>query len=151
MLWMLQYGCWLFSLLRGLFKLLQFDKYECRSKIFHIEPDGQRREFWQMKVVTRTRWFWTMTLQREQQLLKQVVAGSQCGKTNYLLSAQKKFRQINTLIISLVKTLLSRNFCKNKGKSEFTYFPHCANAYWPTLPKDSALFELNHFWQITWL
>ena len=28
----------------------------------------------------------------------------------------KKFRQINSLVISLVKTLLSRNFCQKKAR-----------------------------------
>ena len=39
---------------------------------------------------------------------------------------EKKIRQINYLVISLVKPLLSRNFCK-KGVivREFLQFPHC--------------------------
>ena len=37
----------------------------------------------------------------------------QCGKKRNSLSAQKIFREINSLITSLVKTLLSRNFCQS--------------------------------------
>ena len=36
---------------------------------------------------------------------------AQCGKMKDLLSPKKIFRQLNSLVISLVKTLLSRNFC----------------------------------------
>ena len=40
---------------------------------------------------------------------------------------QKKFRQINNLVISFGKPLLSRNFCqKIVAWSEFLSFPHCA-------------------------
>ena len=37
---------------------------------------------------------------------------SQCGKTSNSLSLQKKIREINSFVSSLVKTLLSRNFCQ---------------------------------------
>ena len=36
---------------------------------------------------------------------------------------EKKFREINLLVISLVKTLLSRNFCQ-KREIEFPQIPH---------------------------
>ena len=40
----------------------------------------------------------------------------------------KEFRQINYLVISLVKPLLSRNFCENNERQierEFLQFPDC--------------------------
>ena len=37
---------------------------------------------------------------------------AQCGKMKNLLSPIKKFRQINCLVSSVVKTLFSRNFCQ---------------------------------------
>ena len=45
----------------------------------------------------------------------------QCGnhsleKTRNSLSHQKLFREINSLVTSLVKTLLSRNFCQKKAR-----------------------------------
>ena len=46
---------------------------------------------------------------------------TQCGKMKDLLSQKKeKFRQINSLVISLEKRLFSRNFCQR-----FPLFPHC--------------------------
>ena len=45
------------------------------------------------------------------QKFRTLCSAPQCGKTrNYL--TEKKFRQINHLVISLVKPLLSRNFCE---------------------------------------
>ena len=38
---------------------------------------------------------------------------------------RKFFRQIN----SLVKTLLSRNFCQNKCEGKFPQIPHCAHEF----------------------
>ena len=45
---------------------------------------------------------------------------------NERISLTKKiFRQINFLVISLVKKLLSRNFFPKKREREFPQFPHC--------------------------
>ena len=53
------------------------------------------------------------------------VQEAQCGKTKNLVSPRKcLFRQINSLVISLVKTLLSQNFCQ-KCETKSQQFPHC--------------------------
>ena len=59
----------------------------------------------------------------------------QCGKTKKLVSLtkKKKFRQINSLVISLAKVLLSRNFCQkcerlNPSNFQFSTV-HCAHAH----------------------
>ena len=39
---------------------------------------------------------------------------SQCGKNDNFSLTEKKIRQINYLVISLVKPLLSRNFCQKR-------------------------------------
>ena len=43
---------------------------------------------------------------------------------------QKKFRQINYLVISLVKPLLSRNFCEKSVRENFCNFHSCAHPYY---------------------
>ena len=45
----------------------------------------------------------------------------QCGKTRNSLT-EKKFRQITYLIISLVKAMLSRNFCEKNVRDNFCNF-----------------------------
>ena len=40
--------------------------------------------------------------------------------------AQKKFRQINSLVFSIVKTVLSRNFCHKSVRVNF-HNTHCGN------------------------
>ena len=35
-----------------------------------------------------------------------------CGKMKKITDTEKKFRQINSLVTSLVETLFSRNFCQ---------------------------------------
>ena len=47
-------------------------------------------------------------------------------KNEKLSLTEKLFRQINYLVISLVKPLLSRNFCK-KSEREFLQFPYIHN------------------------
>ena len=47
---------------------------------------------------------------------------TQCGKTWNSLSLKKKIRQINYLVISLVKPLLSRNFCQKSVRENFRNF-----------------------------
>ena len=49
---------------------------------------------------------------------------AQYGKMKNLLSPIRKFRQINSLVFSVVKTLLSRNFCQ---RSVTVNFPQCGN------------------------
>ena len=46
------------------------------------------------------------------------ITETQCGKMKNLLSP-KKIRQTNSLVFSLVKTLLSRNFCQRENFSFF--------------------------------
>ena len=46
----------------------------------------------------------------------------QCKKRDILLPHRKKFREINLLVISLVKTLLSRNFCQKSVRENFRKF-----------------------------
>ena len=50
------------------------------------------------------------------------VSSTQCGKMKNLLSPKKIFRQINYLVISLVKALLSRNFCQKSVRVNFCNF-----------------------------
>ena len=52
---------------------------------------------------------------------------AQCGKMKNLHTITEKiFRQINYLVISLEKTLLSRNFCQKSARvHKFLRFPHC--------------------------
>ena len=48
---------------------------------------------------------------------------AQCGKTRNSLSPKKIFRQINSLVLSLVKsTSLSRNFCQKSVRENFRNF-----------------------------
>ena len=47
---------------------------------------------------------------------------AQCGKRKHLLSTKINFRQINSLVFSLVKTLLSRNFCQRSVTVNFRIF-----------------------------
>ena len=56
--------------------------------------------------------------------------------TLYNVGKWKKFRQINSLVISLVKALLSRNFCQNCVRVNFRIFHtlYCGN-YGILLPK----------------
>ena len=44
--------------------------------------------------------------------LLQFYTGTQCGKTRISLSPKKKIREINSLVTSLVKTLVSWNICQ---------------------------------------
>ena len=50
---------------------------------------------------------------------------------------EKKFRQINHLVISLVKPLLSRNVCE-KSVREFLHFPH-------SVPHETVCMDIAHF------
>ena len=64
-----------------------------------------------------------------------------CGKTRNSLSPKVFFRQISSLVTSLVKTLISRNFCQKSVtvnfhtvEREFLQFPHCVPDFghpWP--------------------
>ena len=49
-------------------------------------------------------------------------------KNEKLSLTEKEFRQINHLVISLVKLLLSLNFLRKKYEREFLQFPHCSSA-----------------------
>ena len=72
---------------------------ESRSKIFHIEPDGQRREFWQMKVVTRTRWFWNDDITKEATILETGCCQSTVWKNDdFTLKNWKKYLKCNLQI-----------------------------------------------------
>ena len=52
------------------------------------------------------------TLELDQYSKLKVTLTGQCGKMKKLLSLKKKFRQINSVVSSLVETLFSRNFCQ---------------------------------------
>ena len=47
------------------------------------------------------------------------VAVSQCGKTRIFCHLEKIFREINSLVTSLIKPLLSRNFCEENVTENF--------------------------------
>ena len=47
---------------------------------------------------------------------------TQCGKTRNSLSLKKKIRQINYLVIPVINTLVSRNFCQNRVRVNFRNF-----------------------------
>ena len=50
------------------------------------------------------------------------ICTAQCEKTRHSLSLKKKIRQINYLVISLVKPLISRNFCEKSVRENFCNF-----------------------------
>ena len=52
-----------------------------------------------------------------------IIKVAQCGKTRNSL-IEKIFRQINSLLISLVKTLLSRNFCQKYVRLNRSFSTH---------------------------
>ena len=49
-------------------------------------------------------------------------AEAQCGKIEKFTIIQEKLRQINSSVLSLVKTLLSRNFCQRSLTVNFRNF-----------------------------
>ena len=55
---------------------------------------------------------------------------AQCGKTKNFLSPKKIFRQINVLVISLVNTLLSRNFCQCRNYSILLQYQDFSQLWW---------------------
>ena len=64
------------------------------------------------------------------------ITETQCGKMKNLLSP-KKIRQTNSLVFSLVKTLLSRNFCQRSVTVNFRNFHTVGNLLSPFLTKIS--------------
>ena len=83
-------------------------------------------------------WWNSVKLIEDPEVLK-----SCCCRTLWKLQkftlTEKKFRQINYLVISLVKTLLSRNFCQKRVRVNFRNF-HTVHTVWKMLR-----FSLTHF------
>ena len=56
---------------------------------------------------------------------------------------EKTFRQINSLVISLVKTSLSRNFCQKCVRPNRSLFSHCAVLENEKISQQNILSEFN--------
>ena len=64
-----------------------------------------RHNFCEINFITKKKWFDKTFIRCVEQM---------CGKIKNFVSPKKKIRQINYLLISLVKPLLSRNFWEKK-------------------------------------
>ena len=93
------------------------EKYSVKSNYYCIRIMNDlhiNRKFFFTKFLSKNRD--TMCLKHE--ILQDTV--SQCGKMKKIGLTKRKFRQINSLVISLVKTLISRNFCQKSVRVENT-------------------------------